>query len=175
MEPPEIAHFDKEEPDAYHGTFKISAYIIQKNGFSIGRSGKLFLGDGVYFFRGSFETAYEYAKKYRSKNNGIDIAVIKALVRMGKCLDVDNPAHYEFIRDCRDKARARLGRLASDRLDDAVVFNLVAELTGIETLTATRTSASKKRIFEESKWLEKEIIICVRNLKNILSVEIIES
>jgi len=96
---------DKVIPDAYHGTSKAFAEnIIRMKKFQPSSGDHCYLGDGIYFF----ETGKEHAKWWaRKQYPGTQIAVIIAVVQLGRCLDLGNPEHIGLVSFTRDEIKKR--------------------------------------------------------------------
>jgi hypothetical protein len=168
MDFPEVRATEKIVPDAYHGTRQQWAAFIIRDGFKLSRGKDLFLGDGVYFF----ETSHQTAKAFAIRRHRTDIAVIKAVINLGRCFDLHVQDYSEFVSECAEKMRKRAGR-RKEEITDALVINFIASIGEIDSVKASRRT-SGDRLFYESKWFHnQEIMICVRNLANILNVELV--
>lgn len=164
---------------AYHGTSFNAASNILVKGFKPSEGEKQWLGLGVYFYQDSQEHAYNWALNVK-KLNPKEIVVLQALIRLGRCLDLlHNPAHSDLLENYFNEAENRIfkknlkSRKYSDEqisITESVVIDLIHRDTAIETI---RTSfSSGKPIFPGSRFTRgQQIIICVRNLNNILDVE----
>ncbi|HUT44222.1 MAG TPA: hypothetical protein VMW95_07775 [Desulfobacterales bacterium] len=168
-----VKYFNKIVPDAFHGTrLEHARKIHQDKKFMSGYNEKSYLGDGVYFYESSLEYAKIWARK--NSNNG-RIGVIRSYINLGRCLDLHDREHLDFLR----KTASDLSERTEKTISDAFVINFVAEITGnkIDTVRATYTRNIKKfgtKVFSGSHfYYENELIICVRNLKNILTFSLI--
>ena len=155
-------------PEAYHGTAMARAREIAETGaFRTSRKKSNHLGDGVYFYEGSEWHAAQWAKRITSDGN---IGIICASINLGKCFDLHNYAHRRLLRHVRGKLR----RKGIEGITDALVINFYANnIEQFDTIRATRTVPEKGKIFPESRYHEfTELVICVRNLKMILNIQL---
>lgn len=174
-----IRYVEKIVPDAYHGTSKENAGKILEEGFHLSTGDGQFLGDGVYFFESSELSAWVWTRRNRIKPN--KAVVFKAVVNLGKCLDLHNPEHLTIITETRDSLFEQIedrkdSELAEDyKLTDALVINFLANICGLDSVRVTYYQPNSPLVFEESKFNSySQLIICIRNTDNILSYEIIE-
>ncbi|HKP38180.1 MAG TPA: hypothetical protein VJT71_15080 [Pyrinomonadaceae bacterium] len=170
----EIEFFDKIVPDAYHGTSKASAAVILRDGFAASVGPKNYLGDGVYFFEG----ARTYAVNWAQKRYGLQSVVLHAIINLGYCLDFHIPEHVRLIQKWRDGLHQEVvRRKAAGRptwqITDAFVINLIAKKVEIDTVRAVWLPSKSKKIFSGSHFIAGQLIICVRNLKSVLSVKMV--
>jgi hypothetical protein len=169
----EIKPTDTTIPDAYHGTSKANAEIILREGFKPSVGEKQYLGDGVYFFESSKHEAVTWARRTYDEHQ---VAVIHAMIRLGRCFDLYNHEYLTFFVNFAERLRqeAEQRHLRSGRpmvtVTDALVVNLIAQKVKIDTVRAGR-SRRARRMFPGSNWfLGQQIIICVRNIHNISDV-----
>ncbi len=114
----EIKDSGKNVPDAYHGTSQQIAEEIQAGGKFLPSTGeKQFLGDGVYFFESSERHARDWARNIRKFE---EIGIICAAINLGRCLELNNKAHRDFIRFTAMKLEKMSGR---KMITDAFVIN----------------------------------------------------
>jgi hypothetical protein len=168
----EIEFTDKIVPDAFHGTDKASAALILRDGFAASVAPKNYLGDGAYFFEG----AKTYAVEWAQDRYGSESAVLHAIINLGYCLDFHIPEHVSLVQKWRDGLHQEvLRRQAAGRstwpVTDAFVINLIAKKVEIDTVRAVWLP-SKRKMFSGSHFIVGQLIICVRNLKSILSVKV---
>jgi hypothetical protein len=160
---------DKTVPDAYHGTSKDNAEKIEKEGFNPSTGEDDFLGNGVYFFESSEWHAKNWARR-RHK----DIGVIIAEIRLGNCLELNNKEHRDLIRE------TAVGLVKSGYKDitDTVVINFITVKwpSMIDTVRASYLGPKfqhAKKIFPGSRFYDfQQLMICVKNLNNIISYDI---
>lgn len=151
----------------YHGTDAESARRILYDGFKASRNESLRLGDGVYFYELSYLNAFEWAKR---SNKQEDITVLVSHIKLGKCLNLTDAAHRSMIKQVANKIKDSVQKSNSHKITDAVVINYMCKLSGVDTVKAAFTSPRAPKLFKGSKLVEyQQIIICVRNLRNILS------
>lgn len=162
----EITHFEKIIPDAYHGTSYDAAKKICDEGFEISRGESQYLGDGVYFFESSMGHAKDWAKNRLGNRY---IGVFRAVVNLGKCLDLFNWDHRNFVKKCRDRLKNR-----DFEITDAVVINFVAHRSGADAVRGAYVQPEKGTMFDESRFYDYcQLMICVRNLSSILSYQLV--
>ncbi|MFW6223195.1 MAG: hypothetical protein ACOC3T_06245 [Bacteroidota bacterium] len=166
MKSTKIHEIEKFIPDAYHGAKAEYARNICENGFVIKSVGDdLFLGDGVYFYESSQSHAQDWGRK---KYKGEVIGVVKALVNLGRCLDFHNKEHIQLVKDVSDQLKTRK---PAAHITDAVTINFIAaNFPRIDSVRATYFSDHvKSKVFKGSRFYEyNRLIVCVRNLKNII-------
>jgi hypothetical protein len=170
-----LAKISKVVPDAYHGTTKAAWADIQINGFRLGDRG--WLGRGVYFYEGAPQDAEKWAKR---TNPPDQVAVLRATIILGHCLDLHNPVHVELMGEYHRKLveEIRRRRLTDHgkaiKVTEPLVLDFMAqnmELDAVRVAHATR--AAKEPVFPGSRFRKgHQIIICVRNLANIRNVRL---
>ncbi|HKL82757.1 MAG TPA: hypothetical protein VJ879_09585 [Desulfobacter sp.] len=168
MKKPNIVNIEKIIPDAYHGTSAKNAKNICQEGFRPSE-GEQYLGDGVYFYEAAMSHAENWARK---QFKGEPIGVLKSTINLGRCLDLHVKEHQELANFVAEKLRKR-GKWA---ITDAVVINFIASnFLPIDSVKATYVSSkTTKRVFDGSRFYShSRLIICVRNLKNILKVSLV--
>lgn len=168
MKKTKIINIEKFIPDAYHGTTLESARIIAKEGFKKSTGEQQYLGDGVYFFETSEAEAIYWAKR---RSSGELIGVIKSTVNLGRCLDLNDREHRDLITNVANKLKEK----EDLKITDAVVINFVAStFSQIDSVRATHFRPKKqKKLFKGSRFFETpRLIICMRNLKYILTKEL---
>lgn|GEM_PF-1272033 len=165
----QIRYYDKLVPDAYHGTTHDSArQIIAKQEFIPSAGEDEYLGFGVYFFEGSELDAKEWARKRVGRRG--KIAVIQAVVNLGRCLDLNVREHRKFVQDT-------VRHLGTKRrvpgVTDAMVINFIGanfkpEIDTVRALYPPRDPGNT-RLFPGSRlWDFVRLVICVRNVRNII-------
>lgn len=157
-----IGTYEKIVPDAFHGTSVALSKDIVNEGFKPSTGERQFLGDGVYFFESSIAHARGWA---RPKFHPGPIAVFRAVVNLGRCLDLHDIEHRELLRKTRDKLQQ-----SGKKITDAFVINFVAEnFHLVDSVRATFSDPKYGKLFDESKFTaHSQLIICIRNLRNIL-------
>ena len=165
--------------EAYHGTSFNAASNILIHGFRPSEGTDEWLGKGVYFYEASREHAYNWALNVK-KIHPTQIVVMRAEVKLGRCLDLlHNPAHVDLLENYFNEAENKVfnKKLKSKRYFDeqiSITESAVIELINRQAaVDSVRTSySSGKSIFPGSRFTRgQQIIICVRNLNNILNVE----
>ena len=169
---PEIEDVTKIVPDALHGTDDESCKkIFKNNSFKHSPRHFSFLGNGVYFWEGSFLLARRWAIRKAKENNSFKYAIIKATINLGVCLDLNKPEHIELVENVADKLQKKLNY----PLNDPVVINFINDnFINLDTVRALNPK-SKKPIFKGSRYINKtEPLICVKNNDKILEYSICE-
>ena len=164
-----IEYKEKIIPEAFHGTSIENATKIIAEGFITIESNRndLYLGDGVYFYEACKEHAYDWAEKHVCISPS-EIVVICAKIDLGKCLELNNRKHVEWMNVIWEL----LSEKGIEPITDAVVINFFAKtFAEVDTVRASQiySPSTKEKMFFGSKFYSTQrIIICVRNLKNIL-------
>ena len=146
---------------AYHGTSWDASQVILREGFICTGSGQdMFLGKGVYVYNNQVSEARVWAKVHRAYSPW---AVVRATIRLGFSVNLDEAKH----RDALTKLASRL-RKGNKSIPDALVINALADLTRVDSVTATRRKPSARPYRESSPFEDgNRLIICVRPLENI--------
>jgi hypothetical protein len=161
---------DKVVPDAYHGTSRVNAVsIIRTKKFEPSSGENCFLGDGIYFFESGKEHAKWWARK---QYPGTGIAVILAVVRLGRCLDLGDPDHIALIRLTKEEIEKKGG---TKNLTDTAILNFLTSKIDKEIETVRGYfHGSHFRLFVESKIFEiTHVIICVKKHENIVDFRLL--
>ncbi|MCH8962597.1 MAG: hypothetical protein IH820_15100 [Bacteroidetes bacterium] len=144
--------------DAYHGTDAANVESIQANGFTVGRSRDLFLGDGIYFYQGSQREAYKWAENLRQFQN---IVVFKARINMGRCLDLDAWEHRELLEALETEI---LESRVVDEVPLPVAINMLSEYWSFDTVKKTQQKKKPAAPFFKSPvYSYTRTYIAVRN------------
>lgn len=168
---------------AYHGTTEATAERVV-NGGAFRSSNKVYewLGTGVYFWEYAPRQAWWWTKEMRKNPRP---AVVGAMIRLGTCLDLLDPANVRSLREVHDDiipkwhaAGVPIPRnVLSKRSLDCAILNWVydaSEKAGkpIETSRAVYVPTNKARRVWTGSWIydEAHIQICVRKQENILAV-----
>lgn len=158
--------------NAFHGTTVEAArqIVSQDCGFTPTVSDQLFLGTGVYFYEGDERAARKFARSAHRKRR---VAVLRAKIRWGRCLNL-------FVRAHRMALQQVEKRLRSAGVIDATmgqVINDLAQKFEIDTVKGVQVqepNTSVPRFFAESEVGSfSKLMICVRNTSNILTCEIV--
>jgi len=166
---PNIEYTETIVPKAYHGTTLENAGIILEDGFEVDTSNEKrdpFLGDGIYFWEGDFHRAKAWAeKKYGNKDSGI----LCAEINLGKCLDLTNSRLRGLLK------RAEKGlKQAGFPSKDSFVINWYAQKESFDTIRNVTLPKKVKKLFPGSSIRDDfNLVICVRNQKNISKLELI--
>lgn len=158
--------------NAFHGTtVEAARQIVSENcGFRPTVSDQLFLGTGVYFYEGDERAARKYARSAHGRRR---VAVLRAKIRWGRCLNL-------FVRAHRMALQQFEKRLRSAGVIDATmgqVINDLAQEFEIDTVKGVQVqdpSIRVPRVFAESEVGSfSKLMICVRNTSNIVACEIV--
>ena len=165
-----VKYFVKVVTNAFHGTtLEVAKKIHKEQRFIPSYSEQNYLGDGVYFY----EASMEYAKTWaREKFNGDRIGVIRSVISLGRCLDLHDREHIDFLR----KTASDLAERSGKQITDAFVINFIAGnfSNKVDTVRATYTKRYSKRVFKGSHfYYENALIICVRNLQSIVGISLL--
>lgn len=164
-----IIYIKKIIPDAYHGTsLEVSNEIVQTREFEISTGNHQYFGDGVYFF----ESQDEYAKRWAKNRfgNKCRIGIIRAVIDLGRCFNLTIPKFKRLYLTIKGE----LQKFQNGKLSDAAVINYIAVnivKPEPDTIKGLNIGYDGKKLSERI-YARDEIIICVRNLRNILDCEL---
>jgi hypothetical protein len=169
-EPASIEYKEKIISESYHGTNIEGAESIVQEGFELSRGDHQFLGLGVYFFKKSQWHAEDWARRQRNFDT---VAILQAMVEIGKCLDLDRPKHRSLV----EKTYRKLEQEGYGEATDAVVINFLAsEICEIDTVMATYVQPDYERVYTGSRFYDYvQNLLCVRNRGNILEYEVVHT
>ena len=141
------------------------------------------LGEGIYFW----EYAPERAREWAAKRFGSDAAVLKAEIRLGRCLNLMDTAYFESIAETYANLAERnrqAGRpMPTNRqdkrhyLDRSVIDEYCQAWKQVGTIYQTVRGCfpEGEPLYEGSKILrETHVQIAVRDASCILRVELVE-
>lgn len=167
----------------YHGTTRETAEAIVRHEaeFRPSENPGDWLGHGVYFWEYAPQQAWKWARTRYGEEK--DVAVLGAMIRLGSCLDLLEPANTEEIRGYYNRlvleveaaGRALPQNRNADKRLDCAVFQYAASLLEVdgcpvETIRGVYVpTGSAQRLWKRS-WLYEEahIQLCVRDTKAIL-------
>ena len=100
-------HFDYHRTVvAYHGTTRDAAdALVEGRAFEPSTGESDWLGRGVYFWEYGPRQAWRWA----GQRHGDEAAVVGAMVRLGRCLDLLDPENARIVRDADAFAQANIG------------------------------------------------------------------
>jgi hypothetical protein len=136
------------------------------------------LGSGVYFFESSRAWAEHWAQqKVNQIGGGLEIAVLMAEVRLGRCIDLCDRDNQKILDDFeRDvKNRIKSGTMAGDfdKVTAAFIFNLAAQRSNADSIRKPYGPAEDTT----NRWIDirwsMRLVICVRNTKNISNIQVV--
>lgn len=161
--------------EAYHGTTRGSAANILVNTFRVGGDERSWLGNGVYFYESSREHAYNYAL-YVKRIRPADIAVLRATIKLGRCFDLHIAEHAALAESYFDEMENKIEREHLTSHGKPIIVTPSSVIEGIARIVDFDTvrgghALHNEPIFPGTKFRKgQQIIICVRNLNNILDV-----
>jgi len=174
----EFRNLEKIVPDAYHGTLKQNVESILKDGFHPGRSFELHLGSGVYFYESSRAWAEHWAQeKFNAKGDGLEIAVLMAEIRLGRCIDLCDRDNQKVLDDFEQevKNRIRNGGMAGtfSNITAAYIYNLASQRSNADTIRKPYgPPEDTSDRWAGIRWTMR-LVICVRKLENISNVRVV--
>jgi hypothetical protein len=172
---------------AFHGTRRATAEkLVAGSSFGKSENDDDWLGHGIYFWEYAPQQAWWWVKR----RYGEDSAVVGALVRLGRCIDLLDPSNAKLLRVAHEELiRALAVKVPPQELQenanthkyrDCAVFNyLYAKLAAsghqVESSRAVFVPLMAKkglpRLWTRSGVFEgAHIQLCVREANNILAV-----
>lgn len=172
---------------AFHGTRRdIADALVAGTPFGKSENDDDWLGHGIYFWEYAPQQAWWWANLRYGKSKS---AVVGALIRLGKCLDLLDPANAELLRETHKEMVFALGELGLKPKDnannhkylDCSVFNyffakLARERYSIESTRAVFVPTSPKKRGLDRLWSRSGVFasahiqLSVREPNNILAV-----
>ncbi|MGD0679808.1 MAG: hypothetical protein ABSC94_30860 [Polyangiaceae bacterium] len=170
---------------AFHGTRKATAAkLIEGEPFGPSTNDDDWLGHGIYFWEYAPQRAWEWARQRYDEDSA---AVVGALVRLGRCLDLLDPSNAQLLRASQSDLAESLERegeklprnVLSNKYLDCAVFNWLYEGLAeqgyqVETSRAVFVPLKKgglPRMWSHSGVFEgAHIQLCLREPRNILAV-----
>jgi len=164
-----IEKLDKIIPDAYHGTdFESAQEIVETSKFLPSKGEDSYLGNGVYFFEGSELEA----KNWAIGKNKLNYAVLQATVFLGKCLNLNIIEHRRLVTSMFNYLLKTRGM---PKINDALVINILAQISPIDTVRATYCQPGQGKLFNFSRFFNYiSPMVCVRNTNNIKEIKFAE-
>ena len=157
----------------YHGTSKMAAEAILREGFQHSGNPYDWLGDGVYFFQDASQRAIEWATNWY----GDDAAVVAAEIVLTDCLDLIDTRWTRVITEVYDRYLEILKRSGipiprqaggAHRLDREVINYAVGVLAerGIYIACVRGAFAEGRPIYPDSALYDlAHVQIAVRDIK----------
>ncbi|MEI7812125.1 MAG: hypothetical protein WCJ01_06820 [Ignavibacteria bacterium] len=164
-----IQDYEKLVPDAFHGTsYEQANKIAAEQKFELSRGDNYYLGDGVYFFENSKLSARNWAVNIKKYNR---YGILKATIKLGKCLDLNNEEHTRHLRTVEENLRKR----NLEGITDGYLINVTAKILGADTVRGTFIKENAGKLFQKSRLYNKsQLVICVRNVDNILTIYLVK-
>lgn len=169
----------------YHGTRRRTAErLVAGDAFGPSTNDDDWLGHGIYFWEYAPQQAWRWA---RQRYGDGDAAVVGAMIRLGRCLDLLDPGNFATVREAHAKLEATLAALGKalpanmnkHKFLDCAIFN---DLFGafedagrrFETCRAVFVPQGKRgivRLWPRSGIFESgHIQVSIREPRNILAV-----
>lgn len=151
----------------YHGTDnKASERILLNPKDWRGSIGAFpFLGEGIYFYENSRIWAFRWAvRKYGSS----EAAVLKAIIILGKCLDLCDAETIELIRTAATELATRRGR----PVKIGAVINHLSHTQKVDTVRAAQQDPHPNPVIAGAQLFTGfRIMICVKNIAMLQNIE----
>ncbi len=178
----------------YHGTLRETALKIVsgEKEFNYSKNDDDWLGHGVYFWEYAPKQAIQWAER-RYKKQKRPVAVLGAMIRLGRCFDLLDPTNAKTLKTFNRKLVADMNKeklkipknvRAHKRLDCltlnafyGAVENNSEPNDSVDTCRAVYVpTQTQDRLWEQS-WLYQDthIQLCVRNTACILGVWMVHS
>jgi hypothetical protein len=115
----------------YHGTSRQTAdHLVDGGPFTASTNDDDWLGHGIYFWEYAPLQAWAWAER----RYGTHAAVVGAMIRLGRCLDLLDPQNLSYVDAAHQKLQA-LGRALPNNANthkflDCVVFNYLYDQFG---------------------------------------------
>ncbi|MFI5380453.1 MAG: hypothetical protein ACHRHE_14235 [Tepidisphaerales bacterium] len=165
----------------YHGTTAdIAGRLVDGEPFTLSNNDDDWFGSGIYFWEYAPKQAWWWAADFKRHDHP---AVVGAVIRLGHCFDLLDPANVETLKQFHADATAKWNEQGFEipangnqhKKLDCAIFNLYYDSQkspAIETARAVYVpTGSAKRVWSRS-WIYEQahIQVCVRAPKNILAV-----
>jgi hypothetical protein len=164
----------------YHGTSRQTAdHLVDGGPFTASTNDDDWLGHGIYFWEYAPLQAWAWAER----RYGTHAAVVGAMIRLGRCLDLLDPQNLSYVDAAHQKLQA-LGRALPNNANthkflDCVVFNYLYDQFGdlgynIESCRAVYVVMAAGKL--ERLWTRSGVFrnghiqLCIREPRNILAV-----
>ncbi len=156
----------------FHGTTQEDAdEIIRTNFKPSPRNTGAYLGEGVYFYENQRHYARSWARNHRANRvKGTQIAVIESEIRYGMLLNLAEPQHFETVM----WFKSEFERKARTKATLAAVIDIIADQTRAEVVKGWRILRNPT-LMDLGFSADIEVILAVREIKNILSKSIVLS
>ncbi len=173
---------------AYHGTDRqTAARLVSGAAFDPSTNRDDWLGHGIYLWEYAPQQAWRWAERRHGDHGDKQPAVVGALVRLGRCLDLLDPANmqvlragYEELMEGLEEAGVEAPRnMNTHKFLDCAVFNAIHAKADMEDVGYDSTRAvfvpmrngRLPRMWPRSAVFEGgHIQLCVRQPANILAV-----
>lgn len=167
--PPKIETSD-QVTKGYHGTTLAVAQDVMQTYFKMSPpDAGAFLGEGAYFF----DNQLSQAKRWATTRNtpGTKTAVIESGVKYGRLLNLTDKEQ----RDDLEWFAREYQRKTNETVTLPTIIDIVADRLGAEVVKAMRIPHNPSFLWQSRFSADVEVILAVREVKNILSKEIIWS
>ena len=150
----------------YHGTSLASAQEILSTNFKLSPPDSgAYLGEGVYFFDNQPSQAKRWAKTRFGAARGSKYAVIQSKIKYGRLLNLTDRESHDTVRWFAQEYQ----RKASKTVTLPTIIDIVAEKLNVEVVKAMRVPKKPDFLMQTGFSADIEVILAVRELKNILS------
>jgi len=167
--PPKIDTSD-QVTKGYHGTtLEVAQEVLQTYFKMTPPDVGAFLGEGAYFF----DNQPSQAKRWAATRNpaGTQIAVIESDVKYGRLLNLTDQKQ----RDDLEWFAKEYQRKTNEKVTLPTIIDIVADRLGAEVVKAMRIPQNPSFLWQSRFSADVEVILAVREVKNILSKQIIWS
>jgi hypothetical protein len=168
---------------AFHGTTQaVADRLVDGGPFTSSINKDDWLGSGIYFWEYAPKQAWWWAKTFKKK---AEPAVVGAMIRLGNCFDLLDPANVQSIKRLHDvmidtwktAGVEAPGNFRHRRNLECAVFNHYYDESAVEgkpidSARAVHVPTDKSKRIWKGSWIceEAHIQVCVRNPRNILAV-----
>lgn len=173
----------------FHGTRRETAMriVTQESTYKASHNDDDWLGHGVYFWEHAPQQAWWWAKRRYAKT--AKIAVLGAVIRLGNCLDLLDPAngqllqgfHKDMVKEYKDRGETPRQNANNHKYLDCETLEYAYEALKLGGLPIDSSrgvyvaTGSPARLWTRS-WLSKDahIQLCIRNKSCILGTWLVE-
>lgn len=152
----------------YHGTSLAVAQEIVGTTFKMSAPDSgAYLGVGVYFFDNQPSQAKRWAKTRFGTTPGSKVAVIQSKIKYGRLLNLTDREHHDSVQWFAREYQ----RKANKTVTLPTIIDIVAETLNAEVVKAMRIPKNPNFLMQTGFSADIEVILAVRDVKNILSRE----
>ncbi len=152
----------------YHGTSLAAAEEIVRTNFKVSApDSSAYLGVGVYFFDNQPSQAKRWAKTRFGSKPGETVAVLRSKIKYGRLLNLTDREHHDSILWFATEYQRKTGKTVTR----STVIDIAAEQLNAEVVKAIRVPRNPGFLMHTGFSADVEVILAVREVKNILSRE----